>query len=199
MKIIGLTGGIATGKSTVANMLAELGASVIDADQLSRDVVAPDSPALQEITAAFGQQVLLPDGSLDRQQVREMVFAAPEKRQQLEAILHPAIRQLALQQLESLRQQGVNVAVYMAPLLIEARATDRVDEIWVVTVRPEVQRSRLMARDGCSQQQVDEILAAQMPLEEKERLGQVVIDNSEGLAETRHQVEEAWQQRVGKP
>lgn len=199
MKIIGLTGGIATGKSTVASMLAELGASVIDADQLSRDVVAPGSPTLQEITAAFGQQVLLPDGNLDRQQVRELVFAAPEKRQQLEAILHPAIRQLALQQLETLRQQGVSVAVYMAPLLIEARATDRVDEIWVVTARPEVQRSRLMARDGCSQKQVDEILAAQMPLEEKERLGQVVIDNSEGLAETRHQVVAAWLQRMGRP
>lgn len=199
MKIIGLTGGIATGKSTVASMLEELGASVIDADQLSRDVVAPGSPALQEITAVFGQQVLLLDGSLDRQQVRELVFAAPEKRQQLEAILHPAIRQLALQQLESLRQQGVSVAVYMAPLLIEARATDRVDEIWVVTARPEVQRSRLMARDGCNQKQVDEILAAQMPLKEKERLGQVVIDNSKGLAETRQQVATAWQQRVGRP
>lgn len=145
----------------------------------------------------FGQQALLPDGTLNRQVVRELVFHEPARRQQLEAILHPAIKELALQQIDQARCRGSRVVVYMAPLLIEAKATDRVDEIWVVTVRPEVQLARLMARDGCSQQQAEQIIAAQMPLAEKERFGVVVIDNSSSLEATRHQVEAAWQQRIG--
>ncbi len=197
MLTIGLTGGIATGKSSVAALLAEHGAEVIDADQLARDAVAPGTAALQRIVELFGQQALLPDGSLNRQAVRDLVFNEPARRQQLEAILHPAIKELALQQIEQARIRGSRVVVYMAPLLIEARATDRVDEIWVVTVRPEVQLARLMARDGCSQKQAEQIIAAQMPLAEKERFGVVVIDNSSSLEETRRQVEAAWQQRIG--
>lgn len=197
MLTIGLTGGIATGKSSVAALLAEHGAEVIDADQLARDAVAPGTAALQRIVDLFGQQALLPDGSLNRQAVREMVFNEPARRQQLEAILHPTIKELALQQIEQARIRGCDVVVYMAPLLIEARATDRVDEIWVVTVRPEVQLARLMARDGCNQKQAEQIIAAQMPLAEKERFGVVVIDNSSSLEETRRQVEAAWQQRIG--
>ena len=197
MLTIGLTGGIATGKSSVAALLAEHGAEVIDADQLARDAVAPGTAALQRIVDLFGQQALLPDGSLNRQAVREMVFNEPTRRQQLEAILHPTIKELALQQIEQARIRGSRVVVYMAPLLIEARATDRVDEIWVVTVRPEVQLARLMARDGCNQKQAEQIIAAQMPLAEKERFGVVVIDNSSSLEETRRQVEAAWQQRIG--
>jgi len=197
MLTIGLTGGIATGKSSVAAFLSEHGAEVIDADQLARDAVAPGTAALQRIVELFGQQALQPDGSLNRQAVRELVFNEPAKRQQLEAILHPAIKELALQQIEQARIRGSRVVVYMAPLLIEARATDRVDEIWVVTVRPEVQLARLMARDGCNQKQAEQIIAAQMPLAEKERFGVVVIDNSSSLEETSRQVEAAWQQRIG--
>ena len=197
MLTIGLTGGIATGKSSVAALLAEQGAEVIDADQLARDAVAPGTAALQRIVELFGQQALLPDGTLNRQAVRELVFNEPAKRQQLEAILHPAIKELALQQIEQARIRGSRVVVYMAPLLIEAKATDRVDEIWVVTVRPEVQLERLIARDGCSRQQAEQIIAAQMPLAEKERFGVVVIDNSSSPEETRRQVEAAWQQRIG--
>lgn len=197
MLTIGLTGGIATGKSSVAAFLAELGAEVIDADQLARDAVAPGTASLQRIVELFGQQALQPDGSLNRQAVRELVFNEPDRRQQLEAILHPAIKELALQQIEQARIRGSRVVVYMAPLLIEAKATDRVDEIWVVTVRPEVQLERLMARDGCSRPQAEQIIAAQMPLAEKKRFGVVVIDNSSSLEETRHQVEAAWQQRIG--
>ncbi len=196
MRVIGLTGGIATGKSSVAALLAEHGAEVIDADQLARDAVAPGTAALQRIVELFGQQALLPDGSLNRQAVRDMVFNESARRQQLEAILHPAIKERALQQIEQARIRGFDVVVYMAPLLIEANATDRVDEIWVVTVRPEVQMARLMARDGCNQKQAEQIIAAQMPLAEKEHFGVVVIDNSSSLEETRHQVEVAWQQRI---
>lgn len=197
MLTIGLTGGIATGKSSVAALLAEHGAEVIDADQLARDAVAPGTYALQRIVELFGQQALLADGNLNRQAVRELVFNEPTKRQQLEAILHPAIKERALQQIEQARIRGTGVVVYMAPLLIEAKATDRVDEIWVVTVRPEVQLARLMTRDGCNQKQAEQIIAAQMPLAEKERFGMVVIDNSSSPEETRRQVEAAWQQRIG--
>lgn len=197
MKIIGLTGGIATGKSSVAEMLRELGAVIIDADQLSREAVLPGSPALRQISELFGSQALQSDGSLDREAIRSQVFSDPAKRKQLEAILHPAIKELAYQKLAEARQSGAGVAVYMAPLLIEANATDRVDEIWVVTVQPQVQLERLMQRDNCSQEQARQIVAAQMPLHEKERFGVVVIDNSADLASTRAQVEQAWQQRIG--
>lgn len=196
MKIIGLTGGIATGKSTVATMLSERGAVVIDADQLSRDVVLPGSLVLQQIVSLFGARVLDEDGSLNRVVLREQVFQDDEKRRQLESIMHPAIKELALQRLADARRSGANVAVYMAPLLIEAGATDRVDEIWVVTVRPEVQLDRLTKRDSCSQEQAQQIVAAQMPLAEKERYGVVVIDNSSDLATTKRLVNMAWQQRV---
>ncbi len=196
MKIIGLTGGIASGKNSVAEMLRELGAVIIDADQLSREAVLPGSPALQQISGLFGSGALQSDGTLNREAVRTQVFADPAKRIQLEAILHPAIKQLALQKLAEARQSGASVAVYMAPLLIEANATDRVDEIWVVTVQPEVQLARLMQRDRCSLEQARQIVAAQMPLAEKERYGVVVIDNSNDLDETRRQVKAVWQQRI---
>lgn len=196
MKLIGLTGGIACGKSTVAAMLAERGATIIDADQLSREAVMPGMPALKQIVELFGQAALLKDGSLNRQAVREMVFNNADKRRQLEAILHPAIRTLAEQRLAAARQQGISVTVYMAPLLIEAGANNRVDEVWVVTVRPEVQLERLMARDNCSREQALQIVAAQMPLAEKEQYGSVIIDNSDNKEATRRQVAAAWQQRV---
>lgn len=196
MKIIGLTGGIATGKTTVARFLEELGAAVIDADQLSRDVVAPGSPALAKIVELFGSAVLAPDGSIDRQAVRGLVFGDPLKRKQLEAIMHPAIKVVSEQRLAAARAHGAAVAVYMAPLLIEAQATDRVDEVWVVTLRPEVQLERLMARDRCSREQAGQIIAAQMPLAEKEGYGVVVIDNSGSLEKTRDQVRAAWLQRI---
>lgn len=169
---------------------------VIDADQLSRDVVAPGSPTLAKVVELFGPAVLASDGSLDRQAVRGLVFGDQAKRKQLEALLHPAIKAVSEQQLADARARGVAVAVYMAPLLIEARATDRVDEVWVVTLRPEVQLARLMSRDSCSREQAGLIIAAQMPLAEKEGYGVVVIDNSGSLEKTREQVLAAWQQRI---
>lgn len=196
MKIIGLTGGIATGKTTVARFLEELGAVVIDADQLSRDLVAPGSPTLAKVEALFGSAVLTPDGSLDRQAVRGLVFGDPLKRKQLEAIMHPAIKVLSEQRLADAQARGAAVAVYMAPLLIEAQAIDRVDEVWVVTLRPEVQLERLMARDRCSREQAVQIISAQMPLAEKEAYGVVVIDNSGSPEQTRDQVRAAWLQRI---
>ena len=196
MKIIGLTGGIATGKSTVAGYLEELGACIIDADQLSREVVAPGSPALQQIAETLGPGLLLPDDTLDRKLLRSMIFQDASLRHRLEAILHPAIKELSLKRLDEARLSGAAVAVYMAPLLIEAGATGRVDEIWVVTVRPEVQLARLMARDHCNRDEALRIVAAQMPLAEKEQYGKVVIDNSNEPEQTRQQVIKAWKQGI---
>lgn len=196
MKIIGLTGGIATGKSTVARFMEELGARIVDADQLSREAVAPGSPALQRIADLLGPDTVRPDGTLDRQLVRSRVFQDTALRRKLEAILHPAIKELALQRLDEARQSGAAVAVYMAPLLIEANATDRVDEVWVVTVKPELQLERLMARDHCSRDEALRMVAAQMPLAEKESCGTVVIDNSGGQEQTRQQVIRAWNQNI---
>lgn len=196
MKIIGVTGGIATGKSTIARFLAELGACIIDADQLSRDVVAPGSAALKQIAETLGPELLLPDGALDRKLLRSMIFNDASLRHRLEAITHPAIKELAVQRLDEARQSGTAVAVYMAPLLIEAGATNRVDEIWVVSVRPEIQLERLMARDHCSRDEALRIVAAQMPLLEKEKYGTIVIDNSNGLEQTKQQVTNAWKQSI---
>ncbi len=196
MKIIGLTGGIATGKTTVARMLADLGAEIIDADQLSRDAVLPGSPVLEGIRKLFGERSLMPDGRLNRKELRDLVFSVPEKRKQLEAIIHPAIRSLALEKIASARQMGAKVTVYMAPLLIEAGATDRVDEIWIVTLKPELQIERLMRRDHCDRETAKSIIDSQMPIQEKEKFARVLIDNSADLDSTRNQVITAWQQRI---
>ena len=197
IRVIGLTGGIAAGKSTVAKYFQEQGAAVIDADQLARDAVSPGSPALRTIVDIYGSEMLLPDGNLDRKRLGRTIFADPEKRRQLERIVHPEIRRLAEEKIAVEAAKGQSVVFYMAPLLIETGATDRVDEVWVVTVRPEVQRQRLMARDGISQDQVDCMIASQMPLAEKESYGRIVIDNSGSLEETRQILAQVWAKEIG--
>lgn len=177
MRVIGLTGGIASGKSTVARIFSENGIPVIDADQLARDAVLPGTPALGEIETLFGKDVLNSDGTLNRQLLGAKVFAEPELRKRLEAILHPAIKTIAEERLAEFSLSGVATVIYMAPLLIEAGATGRVDEIWVVYVDRETQLSRVMARDGLTREEAGQRLAAQMPMEEKAALGKVVIDN----------------------
>lgn len=198
VRIIGLTGGIATGKSTVARFLEENGAVVIDADSLSREAVAPGSRALERVVALFGADMLLPDGSLDRKRLGRVVFADPDKRRQLEQVMHPEIRRLADERIDSLAAEGHGVVFYMAPLLIESGATDRVDEIWVVTVRPDVQRERLMARDGIGLEEAERIIASQMPLDEKERRGRIVIDNSGTPEQTRRLLAGIWSKEMGE-
>jgi dephospho-CoA kinase len=192
MRVIGLTGGIASGKSTVAEILAGLGVPVIDADQLARAVVAPGEPALAAIVAAFGEGVLNPDGSLNRPALGAIVFADPAARKRLEAITHPAIARLAEARLAELRQQGAPVAIYMAPLLIEAGVTGRVDEIWVVYADRETQLGRLMTRDGSTREQAERRLAAQLPMEEKAKQGRVIIDNRGSREELERQVRAVW-------
>lgn len=196
MRVIGLTGGIATGKSTVAGFLEERGAVVIDADVLSREAARPGRPALERIATAFGKEVLLPDGTLDRKRLGDIVFASPEKRRRLEEIMHPEIRRLADERINRLAGEGHALVFYMAPLLIEAGALDRVDEVWVVTVRPEIQLERLMRRNNIGRAEAERIISSQMPLAEKERYGKLLIDNSGTPEETRRLLAKIWEREV---
>lgn len=196
IRIIGLTGGIACGKSSVALFFQDQGAVVIDADQLARTAVEPGSPGLESLLAAFGEGLLGPDGELDRKQLASLVFTHPEKRALLEGLLHPEIRRLAESRIVQAAQDGQKIVFYMAPLLIEAGVTDRVDEIWVVTVRPEVQLERLMRRDGITRVEAERIIASQMPLAQKEKAGRIVIDNSGTPEETASKLAEIWAQEI---
>ena len=196
IRVIGLTGGIATGKSSVARFFQAKGALVIDADQLAREAVEPDSHGLAEVVAAFGRGVLAPDGSLDRKRLGELVFSDSARRSQLEGILHPEIKRLAEERITRAAATGHRVVFYVAPLLVEAGVTDRVDEVWVVTVRPDVQLQRLMLRDGISREQAQRIIDSQMPLSEKEKYGRVVIDNSGTPAETNNRLAEIWSHEI---
>lgn len=198
MKVIGLTGGIASGKSTAARLLEEFGAPVVDADLLARQAVAPGSPALAAIVDAFGSGVLQADGTLDRVALGREVFALPEARATLERIVHPEVRRLARERLRKLERSGAQVVFYMAPLLIEAGADTLCDEIWVVDVDEATQEKRVMARDGLSRQEVRQRTAAQMPLAEKAIRGDVIIDNRETVAELAGCLRRLWERELEK-
>ena len=146
--------------------------------------------------AAFGQDLLAPDGQLDRKRLASLVFSDPVKRVRLEGILHPEIRCLAENRITLAADSGQKIVFYVAPLLIEAGVTDRVDEIWVVTVRPEVQLERLMRRDGVTRDEALRIIASQMPLAEKERYGSIVIDNSGTPEVTARLLAEIWAREI---
>jgi dephospho-CoA kinase len=197
IRVIGLTGGIATGKSSVARFFAEKGVPVIDADQIAREVVLQGSSALAQIAAQFGPEIITQEGLLDRKQLGRLIFSDPEKRRILEGILHPEIRSLAETRIAEADAAGHERLIYMAPLLIEAGGSSRVDTIWVVTVRPEIQLERLMRRDGITREQAQKVIATQMKLSEKEQYGSVVIDNSGTETETLKILASVWSQETG--
>jgi len=196
VRVIGLTGGIASGKNLVARVLGELGGVIIDADQLAREVVVPGEPAYMAIVNEFGKEILNPDRTLNRKALAKIIFANPDARHSLERITHPAIARKAEQKLAALREEGARVVVYMAPLLIEAGATARVDEIWVVFADPETQVERLMLRDGISREDALQRISAQMPMEEKRKLARIVIDNRGTPEETEQRVREIWKREI---
>jgi dephospho-CoA kinase len=182
---IGLTGGIASGKSTVADLFAELGATVIDTDIIAREVVAAGQPALDDIAAAFGAEVLQADGSLDRAALRARVFASSEDRETLESITHPRIR------VETLRQADTADGLYqviVVPLLVESPLRESVDRILVVDCPEKTQIERLMARDADSEAQARRILDAQSSRAQRLAIADDVITNDGTLEETRQQV-----------
>jgi dephospho-CoA kinase len=190
--LVGLTGGIATGKSTVSEILRRLGAVVIDADQLARDVVAPGTPALAKIAHEFGD-VLQADGTLDRKKVAAIVFADPAKRKGLEAITHPAIRERFLARLAALEADGFDgIVIWDAPVMIESGGHKAMDRLVVVVTDDGTQRARLVARDGDAADGARRI-ANQMPLAEKAALADYVIDNSGDRAATEARTREVYQ------
>ncbi|HWN66711.1 MAG TPA: dephospho-CoA kinase [Haliangium sp.] len=192
-RIIGLTGGIASGKSTVSAMLRELGAHVIDADQVARDVVAPGTPALAEIQARFGPAVLQADGALDRKSLGAIVFADPEARRALERITHPRIAAATQQEIARLAATGVDPVIYDAALIVENRLYTWMQGLIVVSVPPEVQVARLMIRDDIDEAAAQARIAAQLPVAEKVAVATHVIDNSGTRADTKAQVRALWE------
>ena len=189
--ILGVTGNIASGKSSVCRQLARRGALVVDADQLAREVVEPGGPVLEQLVAAFGEDILKADGSLDRQCLGDLVFSDPSARERLNAIIHPAIAALSVTRLQELRA-AAPLIVYEAPLLFEVGAETRVDKVLVVTIDPEVQLARLMERDRLDQQSAQQRIDAQMAQEQKIAHADYVIDNSASQEETMAQVERLW-------
>lgn len=183
---VGLTGGIASGKSTVANLFVARGASLVDTDLLAREVVAPGSPLLADIVAHFGTGVLQADGTLDRGRLRDKVFTDPAERRWLEALTHPAIRALTDQRCDSATGPYVIVAI---PLLVETQGADRFDRVLVVDCDPELQIARLQARDGASRAQAAQMLAAQATREQRLAVADDVILNDGDIATLRDQVE----------
>ena len=188
--LVGLTGGIASGKSTVSTLLRELGCVIIDADLLAREVVAPRQPAWTAIVAEFGQDVVTATGALDRKKLGAIVFANPERRRRLEAITHPAIRERFQARLDELAEQGFKgIVVYDAPVMIEAGNYQNVIDRLVVVVTDEAtQLARLRGRDGTDEAENRKKIASQMPLGEKAKLADYVIDNSGDRQATVEQV-----------
>jgi len=185
--VLGVTGGIATGKSFVTHIFCVLGALVVSADELAREVVVPGAPALQKLVEHFGPSVLLTDGNLNRKALAEIIFADPRARIDLNGIMHPAIAQLAEQRLRALARDR-RLVVYEAPLLFEAGAEGRVDAVLVVTADERQQVRRLMARDEIGEPAARARINSQMPLSEKIRRADYIIDNSGTLQQTEAQV-----------
>lgn len=185
MLIIGLTGGIGSGKSAVCAIFSELGVPVIDADVVARQVVEPGQPALEQVRAAFGDAILTPDGRLDRAKLGERVFADATQRRQLEAILHPAIRQAMLDQAKQLQAP---YCVFAIPLLIEVGQTDMVDRVLVVDAPDALRRQRLKQRDAMDDARIDAIFAAQLDREARLARADDIIRNEADLARLRTQV-----------
>jgi dephospho-CoA kinase len=191
---IGLTGGIASGKSTVAERFAQQGVTVIDADQVARDVVEPGQPALNAIVERFGTQVLTATGELDRRQLREQVFADTGARKLLEAILHPAIRERMRDAVQACADRGDTYCISMIPLLVETGQSGHMDRVLVVDVDEQVQLERVMHRDDCDASQAAAILASQATREQRLSIADDVIDNRGNLDDLIAQVDRLHQQ-----
>ena len=182
---VALTGGIASGKSTVAGMFATLGVPVIDTDQIAREVVEPGRPALAAVVDAFGPEVLAHDGNLDRRRLRDRVFADPEQRRRLEAILHPAIRAAMERQSQS---AGGAYQLLVIPLLAEGGRRDHVDRVLLVDAPESVQIERLVQRDGGTREQAEAALRAQASRAQRREIADDVLDNTGDAAELRGKV-----------
>lgn len=187
---IGLTGGIACGKSTVSDMLVQRGAMLVDADRIAREVVEPGSPVLMQIVERFGPEILNPDGTLYRKKLGEVVFGNPQALKDLENIMHPSIRALIRQRMHEYEQQHPDKLVVVdIPLLYESGLQSMFEAVMVVYIPRNLQLQRLMNRDKLTEEQAEARLKAQMDIEQKKALADIVIDNQGTLTDTEGQVE----------
>ncbi len=196
MLTIGLTGGIGTGKSAVADLLRELGASVIDADRLGHQAYTPNSEAWRQVVAAFGSEILDADGEIDRRKLGAIVFADANELARLNAIMHPLMARMVEQKKSELQAQGESVAVVEAAVLFEAGWDSLVDEVWTTHAPVDTVVQRLHARNGLSGEEARKRINSQMAAEERNRRSQVVLDNSSDLAALEREVRTLWQTRV---
>jgi len=195
--VVGLTGGIASGKSTVSRYLRDLGAEIIDADVIARELVYPQSSAWQEIADHFGREIVDEQGYLKRKKLGQIIFQSTVERKILNEILHPKIKQRISEQIQvCLQKKEVPLIVVDAPLLIETGISEMIDEVWVVAIPQELQLQRLRERDKLSATDAQKRLASQMPLQEKTRYAQRVIDNSGTVNNTKRIIDTIWKQVV---
>jgi dephospho-CoA kinase len=192
MLVIGLTGGIGTGKSTVARVLEEQGAAILDADKVGHEVYNPGRPGFHELVEEFGREIVADDGTIDRKKLGAIVFASQSQLAKLNSIVHPRMKGMMREKLEALRREGKSVAVIEAAILFEAHWDDLADQIWVTVAPPEIAAGRVAERSNLSVEQVMERIRAQMSNEERVRRATVVIDTSGDMASTEEQARERW-------
>ena len=193
MKVIGLTGGIGSGKSTVSRFLAELGAVLIDADKVGHEAFEPHTEVWRKVVAAFGRQILTPAGDIDRAKLGELVFGNSESLARLNRIMHPRIYDMVKARIEEYRRQGVDVVVLEAPLLLEADWVPSVDEVWVVIASEATVLKRLQERVGLSEPESLARIRSQISNEERVKHASVIINNDSSLTDLKVRVNELWQ------
>ena len=192
MKVIGLTGGIGSGKSTVSQFLAELGAVILDADKVGHEAFKPDTELWREVVAAFGRRILTPNGDINREKLGGIVFGNPESLARLNQIMHPRMYEIVKAQLGEYQRQGVAVVVLEAPLLIEAGWTSLVDEVWVTVASESTVLRRLKERIGLSESESLARIHSQLSSEERIKYADVIINNDGNLDELRVKINELW-------
>jgi dephospho-CoA kinase len=196
--VLGITGGIACGKSLISQYFKELGAVVLSADELAREVVKPGQKTYAKIVAHFGPDILSEDGTIDRSLLATKIFLYPDERERLNKIIHPAIGKLADLRLSALRQRSeIPLIIYESPLLFEVHAEDRVDLVLVVTTTPELQLARLMQRDNLSRGEALLRISTQMPLAEKISRADILVENNDTPEKTRRLIDDIFRRLVG--
>ncbi len=196
MIVIGLTGGIASGKSTISAALAARGATIVDADRVGHEAYTPGSEGWQTVVDAFGRQIVAENGEIDRKALGAIVFGDTAQRERLQSIVWPVMKRMMARMLDEFRSEGRQVVVIEAAVLLEARWQDLVDQIWVVTVPVAVAEQRLIARNGLTPEQAQARIAAQLTNEERTREATVVIDNSGTVEQAQAEVARRWDELV---
>jgi len=194
MKVIGLTGGIGSGKSTVSRFLGEMGAVVLDADKVGHQAYQPGTETWKELVAAFGEDIVAPDSTIDRRKLGAIVFADPEALAHLNRIMHPRMFDMMKARIEEYRGQGTEVVVLEAAILLEANWTPLVDEVWVTVASESTVVQRTRERTGLPEEQIKARIRSQLSNEERSQQAKVVITNDGDLEELRVKVEELWQE-----